>query len=165
MKRITIDRTLLVLAVLAFFLMSVSFAFMPIAGIGWIPGVLFWGGFLSGIILVVLLEVRRRAFFIACKEDYKRLQKPRNGLLSFGSNLPAIVADCLLAVGVLATVLAFVLTEGTGLACYSCISVTLFSFCMHCILNGRIYVYSKNRDKIRRLLEQKIVKKEGEKGI
>ncbi len=162
MKRTKTDRLLLAFSIIGYLIMSVSFMLMPINGAGIIPGALFWGGLLVGVALQIALEVRRRKFFAKYNANYKRMQKPRNGLLSFRSNQIAAIADYVMAAGVIATVLAFVLTNGTGIACYICIAITIFAFCLHCILNGRIYFYSKNQPRIRQVLEERNSKKEGE---
>ncbi len=162
MKKNKTDCLLLVFSVIGYFLMSVSFVLMPINGVGVIPGSLFWGGLLIGVALQIVLEVRRRRFFAKHSANYKRMQKPRNGLLSFRSNPYAAIADYVMIAGFIATILAFILTKGTGLVCFVFISITLFAFCLHCILNGRIYFYSKNQPRIQQVLEERNRKKEGE---
>ncbi len=163
MKKTQIDRGLLMLSIYGYLVMSISFLLMPFESMGIASGVCFWAGLLLGTTLQVVLEIRRRAFFARIKVDRRAMQKNRNGLLSFGSNLAAKIADWTLAVSLVATTMVFVLTGGYGFVCYVCIAVTLFSFCLHCILNGRIYVHAKHQDKIQQVLEErKSKKKEGE---
>jgi len=116
---------------------------------------LFWGGLLLGTIFQIVLEARRRAFFAKYQVQRKRMQKPRNGLLTFASNKFAKIADCVFLASIVATVLAFVLTRGSGYACFVGISCLLFSFCCHCVLNGRNYFHVNNQTRIRQVLEQK----------
>lgn len=147
--------------------MSISFVLMPFERMRILPGALFWGGLTVGIILQIVLEVRRRLFFTKYNAKREKMQKPRNGLLTFGSNRPAIIADTTMGISLVATILTFIITKGTGFLCYVFIATTLFAFCLHCILNGRIYFHAKNQIKIRQMLEQKMGnaqnKGEGEK--
>ncbi len=163
MKRAQAESILLAISIFEFTLMSVSFVLMPFDSLKVLPGVLFWSGLLIGCGLQVTLEVRRRALFASYGVHYKQMQKPRNGLLSFKSNTPAMFADFILLISLPVSVLTFILTKGAGYICYIFLAINIYSFCLHCILNGRIYFYSKNQLKIRRMLEErKSKKKEGE---
>lgn len=155
MKQRQMDRMLLGISVICFLLMSISFLLMPIESISILPGVLFWIGLVAGIGLQIALEVRRRAFFKSYAVKREKMQKPKNGLLSFGSNSLAIIADRFMIVSFAVMILAFVITKGYGYICYVFIATTIFSFCMHCVLNGRIYFHAKNQLKVRQVLEQK----------
>ena len=167
MRQRQLDRILLGISVGSFLLMSASFLLMPIESITIIPGLLFWIGLVLGITLQIVLEMRRRAFFKSYSVNRGKMQKPKNGLLSFGSNALAIIADRSMVISFVAMILAFVFTKGYGYICYVFIAITIFSFCMHCVLNGRIYFHAKNQIKVRQVLEQKkaksIDKGEGEK--
>ena len=155
MRQRQIDRILLGISVGSFLLMSASFLLMPIESITIIPGLLFWIGLVLGITLQIVLEIRRRAFFKSYSVNRGKMQKPKNGLLSFGSNALAIIADRSMVISFVAMILAFVITKGYGYICYVFIATTVFSFCMHCVLNGRIYFHAKNQLKVRQVLEQK----------
>lgn len=155
MRQRQIDRMLLGISVGSFLLMSASFLLMPIESITIIPGLLFWIGLVLGITLQIVLEIRRRAFFKSYSVNRGKMQKPKNGLLSFGSNALAIIADRSMVISFVAMILAFVITKGYGYICYVFIATTVFSFCMHCVLNGRIYFHAKNQLKVRQVLEQK----------
>ena len=155
MKQRQIDRILLGISVGSFLIMSASFLLMPIESISIIPGLLFWIGLVLGITLQIVLEIRRRAFFKSYSVNRGKMQKPKNGLLSFGSNALAIIADRSMVISFVAMILAFVITKGYGYICYVFIATTIFSFCMHCVLNGRIYFHAKNQLKVRQVLEQK----------
>lgn len=155
MKQRQIDRILLGISVGGFLIMSVSFLVMPIESITILPGLLFWLGLVLGIGLQIVLEVRRRAFFKSYVVRREKMQKPKNGFLSFGSNAVAIIADRSMIISFVAMILAFVFTKGYGYVCYVFIATTVFSFCMHCVLNGRIYFHAKNQLKVRQVLEQK----------
>ena len=165
MKNNQTDRILLAISICGYVLLSGSFLLMPLENAGMLPGLLFWGGLLTGAALQVVLEARRRAFFKQYNVKREKMQKPRNGLLSFGSNRWAYVADTAMIVSLVGTALAFILTKGTGMLCYGFVAATVLSFCLHCILNGRIFFHANNQNKIRQVLEQKSIRltKEREK--
>ncbi len=149
------DGLLLCVSIAGFFLLSVSFMLMPIDQLGFLPGILFWSGLIIGTALQIILEVRRRSLFSKYNIKRKTMQKPRNGLLSFACNRIATIADIALLVSLVASVPAFLLTHARGYVCYVCLALLVFSFSMHCILNGRIYFYITNQTNIRQMLEQK----------
>lgn len=155
MRQNKTDRLLLGISIGGFTVLAISFMLMPVEGVGFLPGILFWAGLLTGVVLQIVLETRRNSLFAKYNVKRETMQKARNGLLSFKSNSLAAVADAFLIISVVATILAFILTKGTGYLCYVCLSALVLSFCMHCILNGRIYVFVKNQNKIRQVLEQK----------
>ena len=157
MKKNNPDRVLLGISLAGFLLMSVSFVLMPFETVSIVPGILFWGGLIIGVVFQIVLEKRRRAFFASYNVKREKMQKPHNGLLTFGSNRAAMIADNTLACSFVATILAFVFTKGTGYLCYVFIATTVFTFCLHCILNGRIFFHAKNQAKVRLMLEQKKV--------
>lgn len=164
MKQRQMDRILLGISIGCFFVMSVSFLLMPIAMMQVTPGVLFWLGLITGISLQIVLEFRRKAFFKKYQVKRETMQKPRNGLLSFFSNKEAMIADIVLGVSFVATVLTFMITRGYGIVCYLLVALTVFSFCLHCVFNGRIYFHAKNQIKVRQVLEQKMNSKEKGEG-
>lgn len=151
-----------------FFLMSISFMLMPVESAHMVSDLLFWSGLIIGVVCQIVLEARRRAFFSKYNVKREKMQKPKNGLLTFGSNRIAMVADTFLVASAIMTIITFVFTKGYGYLCYACIAVLLFSFCMHCVFNGRNYFHANNQNKIRQVLEQKkantLDKGEGENG-
>ncbi len=155
MKQSKTDRVFLSLSMGGFLLMSVSFLLMPIDNLSILPGLLFWGGLITGVAFQIILEERRRAFFAKYNVKREKMQKPRNGFLTFGSNQIALIADYIFIAGVIATIIAFIFTKGSGYLCYVCIAIMLFSFCLHCIFNGRNYFHANNQKKVRQVLEQK----------
>lgn len=155
MKQNKADRFLLGISIGGFAILAISFMLMPVEGLGFVPGILFWVGLLTGVVLQIVLEARRNSLFAKYNVKRETMQKARNGLLSFRSNSLAAIADVILIISAVATILTFILTKGTGYLCYVCLSALVFSFCMHCILNGRIYIFVKNQSKVRQVLEQK----------
>lgn len=155
MRKIRTDMILLSLSACGFTLMAFSFVLMPFKSVGILPGMLFWGGLLIGSILQFVLEGRRRAFFKKYEVAIEKMQKPKNGLLSFGSNKEARIADYAMAISFVLTVLTYAVTEGAGFLCYVLIATTVLSFCLHCILNGRIYFHANHQTRVRQVLEQR----------
>lgn len=158
MNRKKVDKLLLKMSIGAFFLMSISFLLMPFDFLKIAAGILFWFGLVLGALLQFILEARRKSFFSQYRVKRKDIQKPRNGLLSFGANRYACTVDCILLICIPCLIAAFLLTRGTSVFCYIFISLTVFSFCMHCVFNGRIYVYVNNQIKIRHALEDKKIR-------
>lgn len=155
MKQGKTDRVFLSISMGGFLLMSVSFLLMPIDSLSILPGLLFWGGLIVGVVFQIILETRRRAFFAGYNVKREKMQKPKNGFLTFGSNQIALIADYIFIASVIATILAFIFTKGSGYLCYVCIAIMLLSFCLHCIFNGRNYFHANNQKKVRQVLEQK----------
>lgn len=158
MNRKQKDLSILVASACSFFLMSASFLLMPVESVSILAGGCFWIALLTGLILQVILETRRRNFFKKYRANWRKMQRPRSGLLTFGANPMAKTADIVLAVSFVALAVSLFLTRGTSYLCYILITVTVFSLCMHCILNGRNYFHVINQDKIRRALEKKKVR-------
>lgn len=154
MKHNQMNRVFLMLSIGGFAMTAISWLLMPIDALQVLPGVLFWGGLLLGVVFQMVLEVRRRAFFARYKVNRARMQKPRNGLLTFGSNKAAIITDKIFVVSFVATILVMILTKGVSYLCYIGISMVFMSFCLHCILNGRNYFHVNNQDRVRQVLEQ-----------
>lgn len=152
------DRILLYISMGGFLLMSASFLLMPVDTVSILSGLLFWCGLVAGVVLQILLEHRRRVFFACYRVKRETMQKPRCGLLTFGSSREAVIIDYALPISFALMILAFILTKGYGYVCYVFIATTLSAFCLHCITNGRIYFHVKNQDKIRQMLEKKKAK-------
>ena len=155
MKEKRTNLMLLGVSLASFGIMSVSFLLMPVEQLGVFPGLLFWLGLVLGVAMQIVLENKRKAFFAKYNVKNTKKQRPRNGLLTFGANKVALVVDCIMAVAFIATILAFVITKGVGYLCYVCLAVLVWSFCGHCILNGRNYFHILNEEKIRQALENK----------
>lgn len=155
MKQNKTDGVLLSVSIGGFAVLAISFILMPVEGLGFIPGILFWGGLLTGVVLQIVLEAHRKSLFAQYNVKRETMQKARNGLLSFGSNHLATIADVFLSVSVIATIVVFALKNSTDYFCYISLSILVFSFCMHCILNGRIYIFVKNQKKLEQMLAQK----------
>ena len=160
MKHSRTDHILLGASVAGFLMMSVSFLLMPFETAAYLPGLLFWLGLAVGAAFQILLAMRCKTFLRKLDIPQEKTKKSGIGIFNFGSNREAIVADNVMAISLAVTVLAFVLTKGYGKICYVGIAVAAFSFCMHCVLNGKIYFHVRNKTKIRQKSERKAKSKE-----
>lgn len=103
-----------------------------------INGLLFWGSLLSlTAISVYFCLLRRRSDFTKQKlPGYKRL-----GLIHFWQNPRAKIADIIMIVSVVAFVGWMIWKNGTTEVAFFLLAIFLFSFGMHCLLNGAGYLY------------------------
>lgn len=161
MRKKRLDRTLLAGSITAFLVMAVSFLLMPVESVRMLAGGLFWMGLLTGLILQVILEIRRTSFLARYHIRSPRKWKDRIGLLTFGANRAAITADVALTISLVCLALIYWLTRGMSYLCFIFLAITAFLLCMHCILNGRIYFFVVNRTEIQREVEKKNVRKIG----
>ena len=141
-------KKLLYLSIACFLIFSVSFLLMPVEALGIIPGLMFWFGLIFAIISQILLELRRRSFFTAHNVDRRTMQKPHCGLLTFFANQYARMMDITFLVALIFSIAIFGITKGFGYICNVCISISVFTFYMHCVLNGRNYFHTTNYDTV-----------------
>lgn len=134
----------LYVSIICYLLMSLSFLLMPadffldekkadlcvrIAGIS------FWIFLLLGIATQVILFVRLR------KNQPQSSRKQRIGLLSFFQNIGGIIADSVTVLSFVGVVISMLVTDSRGYICYVFLSLFVFSFCMHCVLNGKTFYH------------------------
>lgn len=134
-------------------LLSLSFAFMPFSTrdessktLVIATGLLFWLGLLGTIILALLINHFRRsdvAFNKAAKK-YKRF-----ALTHFFQTFPGMIFDILLILSTIAFIVVIAINLSLSIK-FILISVIIFSFGMHCMLNGINFVYVMNK-RIRRV--------------
>ena len=136
------DRCLLWTSVFGYLVLSVSVLLMPKvadapAGSLWrvLPGGLFWGGLLLGSLFQILLALRYRSW--RRKQGIKK--KGRVGLIGFFRTPLAREADVLLVVSGSALLVVMLFVSDAAYICYVLLGLTIFAFCMHCILNGRVF--------------------------
>lgn len=145
---------LLYISIGCFFLMSVTFLLMPIDFtakgmqiINLMIGIMFWVFLIAGVTTQILLGQIRKKWFI--RNHIRRFQfRSKVGLISFVQNLPACVADGIFVISLIGLIISVIATNGIGYACYIFMALLIFSFCMHCILNGKIYYFLTNQEKI-----------------
>lgn len=145
----------------SFFLMACSFLLMPInfettnlQFMSYCVGIMFWVFLILGIVSQIILAKQRKNWFI--RNRIRRFRtKSKSGAIAFLQNLPATIADLTLVISVIALIVSIVLTNAMGYACYIFMALLVFSFCMHCILNGKIYYYLTNQSAILRAAQPK----------
>lgn len=136
-------KTSLITSIFCFLLMSLDFLLMPISNditnknlkfFDIFTGALFWGTLIAGTIaLSVFLKQSKFQF-----KDNKLFETKKVGLITFLSNIPAIVADIVFAFSIIAFVF-LMLTNKTSYFCFVALAILIFSFIMHCIFNGKCF--------------------------
>lgn len=136
------------LSVGSFFLMSISFLLMPLDvtvvqydAMDIIPGIIFWVFLVLGVTGQIILAIRRSKWLIGKAVRKYKIRKGRIGLLTFCKNKPALITDIVMIVSILLFIIVTVITHGLGYICYILLALCVFTFCMHCIFNGKIYEY------------------------
>ena len=166
------DKILLVASMLCYLVLAISFLLMPLEGkiiaanvslYSLIAGLAFWLSIIGGIATQCILANRRKKWF--SKHHIKRVKhSDKIGLISCMKNIYAVVADIFVAVGVIGLIVSVIATQATGYVCYVFVSLLVFSFSMHCILNGKIYYFVINKEKMLKALEREKANKLKEEG-
>lgn len=141
----------LITSVISYFIMSIDFLIMPIGNsvidknMRWLnilTSVIFWTGLLCGTVLYVIFSKKCKKWYENNKGNKDIYKEKRLGLISFFSNRLAIAADICLIISILLFVVLMIFTDRTSYFCYIAIMLLVFSFTMHCILNGKsFFVY------------------------
>lgn len=133
---------LLMCSVAGFLTLSVSLLLMPVPGLAFLPGVLFWAGLILGLGAQFLLH-------LVLRKKLRAGKRGRWGLLRVCSNNWAKLADIGLLVSVPAAALTMTLSPAAYI-CYVALAAAVFFFCMHCVLNGRTFGCVMGHDRSRR---------------
>jgi len=136
------EKRLLWGSILCFFLMSAAILLMPLGsrGRGWsiFSGAVFWLFLLLGIAaqcaLASALKRRERS---APERPHPVRQRP--GLLCVFRNPLAAAADAVFALSLIALIVTLVWITKTAYVCFVLLAAVAFTFCLHCILNGRSF--------------------------
>ncbi len=162
MSRKKKDTMLLGISVLSFFVLAISFLLMPLDGENvtenastymLISGIMFWASIIIGIITQCLLARRRKTWYET--NNVKKVKGTQKiGVVSFFKNSYATIADAVAVISLVGLVVALIATQGIGYICYILVSLFVFSFSMHCILNGKVYYYIFNQDKLLKSMEK-----------
>lgn len=151
-KKIT-DIILFIISLFFFLLMSCSPLLIPMDRhleivdlMDFLPGSLFWGGMICGGICQVVLNIRRKQTLEKQGARKNQARKGRNGLICFFKNIPAIISDVTCVVSLAGLIVTTVISNGNDYIWLAMLTVFLFTFCLHCIFNGRIYHYLFQRD-------------------
>lgn len=157
MSTIKQANTLLLLSTISFFIMSVDFMFMPIGSndithdyrwLDIITGLLFWIGLIVGTVLFVIYISKCKKLYNENHGNKNVYQEKHIGLITFFSNKEAMIADVALLVSVVLFAILMIFTDRTSYICYISISILVFSFIMHCILNSKSFYVHQGLKKI-----------------
>lgn len=130
----------IVVSMVSFLLMSSSFLLMPFgATLSLIAGIMFWAFMAIGIMAQIVLARNYKKWCF--KNKAWRAYRQKIGVFAIGKNLFAKMADISLILGTAAFTIAMNLTNGAGYSCYVFLTIIVYAFCMHCILNGKVYSY------------------------
>ncbi len=140
-----------VLSLLFFSVMSVCFLFMPAVVNGEnrtrsnviALGVTFWAAGLLGYLSVVLSSISRKRI---CKDQRIHI-KGRAGVVSFISNVPALLFDAGLLISIVLFAVAMLTELKTSYFAYVSISLFVFFLHMHALFNGKNYHILSQRNK------------------
>lgn len=155
MKRKSYKTKRVLFAFNIFFLviLSVSVSIMPynsktdgVTDMKILTGVMFWLGLIGTVFFASLINYFRSKdkLFNKAAEKYNKL-----GLTHFFQNLPAKIFDSLLIIALIGFILSLVFNFTLSVK-FIFISAIIFSFGMHCLLNGINFVYVMNK-RIRRV--------------
>lgn len=155
MKRINykIKRLIFAFNVIFLIMISISVLFMPfnsrtdgVTNIKIITGVMFWLGLIGTILFACLINYFRRKdkLFNKAAEKYNKL-----GLTHFFQNPLAKIFDSLLIIVLIGFILSLIFDVVLTIK-FIFISAIIFTFGMHCMLNGINFVYVMNK-RIRRV--------------
>lgn len=142
---------ILLISILCFLVMSLSFLIMPLVGSSasndrefkdWLPGLLFWSFLLTGVILQIVLANHRRQYLLRLRRSRGReWQGGLPGIISFCKNGLGVIVDVAMLLGMIGFIISIISTHAVGYSCYVFLTILVFSFCLHCIFNGKNYQY------------------------
>lgn len=129
------------------FILSVAIMFMPVANavkeksqvLLYFTGAFFWTGLLGVAITAIIINRARRLNMRFNKMYPGRTQV---GAVHFFQNVPAIVADAIMFAAIVGFIIAMALEARQGYT-FLFLAVFVFSFGMHCMLNGINYLFIK----------------------
>ena len=112
----------------------------------YLTGVLFWITFIATIATAIKINTSRRRSSVF-NNNYPGLKKL--ALIHFFQNKPAVIADVAMFVSLLTFVTSRFLDWNLKIQ-FLLMSMFVFSFGMHCMLNGINYIYIKHKSTVRR---------------
>lgn len=141
------SKKLILIQIISFFISSVSMCFMPLGsyydgklqkGIAMILGVIFWIFLIAGFVLNIVIR----------KTDKDKNVKGRCGIIRLFQNKYAKIADVILIISFIVSVITIV-SKSTIYLGAVVLFVFVFSFEMHCILNGKYFnvIFLKENNK------------------
>lgn len=102
----------------------------------------FWFPLLLGYILIFFANLERKAFIRARLDGDISMQR-RMGIVTFFSNIPAVIADTALLAGCTALIIIYFCGAESRYITYIILEIISFSLNMHGLFNGRIYRITK----------------------
>lgn len=147
------DITLLYISIISYFVMAVTILFMSTENYAFRTtiAIIFYIGLIIGIVTQVLLSKRRRNWIKENKVSDEKMLDGRIGLLAIAQNRFALVADGACVVSLIAFIISHFVSYGLAYVGFVFLAIFIFAFCMHCVLNGKVYYYITNK---RRLLKK-----------
>ncbi len=159
-----INNFLLIASLVSFLLVAVSLTAMvfvdsattsKISIVSIICGICFWLFLILGIIFQIVLSNRIRKW----KSKFYRIRrsmrmKPKLGIISFFKNIPGMISDILFVISILTLGISYFLSNGTSIVCYISLSLAFYSFCTHCIFNGKNFYYMTNQRQIEEMYKK-----------
>ena len=139
------------LSVLCFTVMSVTFLIMPVASsittsserqFPFLVGTIFWISAVTGYVLVVTANSKRRWFLIH-RTDAKVNMNCHCGFLTFFSNTIATVFDSILITSIVVAVITVFTDWKNTFLPYILLFLITLSLNLHSMFNGRIYKVTK----------------------
>ena len=156
------DKAWLTVSIISFAIFASSFTVMSfdlgnvsnqVSPVSIVAGAMFWVSLISIIITQIVLANLRKKWFTKNKiRKAKKEQLP--GIMCFCRNKYALTADIVCLLSLAALIVSMLLTDGAGKICYYFISLFVFSFSMHCVLNGRIFYHITNKDRLIHMAEK-----------
>lgn len=111
-------------------------------------GIGFWLFTILGILLQIVVSRNIKRWYERKRLYRSRFRRTKIGLLTFFSNLPAIISDIVLVVSLI-TFIVIMIIDSTSILAYISLSVLFLSFSAHCIFNGKNYYYITNYERIK----------------
>ena len=136
---------MLILYVTFLMLLAVAFLLMPIASaqkdttkiLTVISGGFFWIGLVGTIVMAIKIDKTRKR---SGKLRDKKSKVKQIGLLSFFKNKEAKIADIAMFASIICFIVARICTDNLYWL-FTFLATFVFSFGMHCMLNGKNYIY------------------------
>lgn len=138
------QKKFLIISIISFLLMSITFLIMPFgetdmnsgtSPLTIISGIIFWLCLIAAVVAQAILSNE----FKKMTKDAKNVSERKIGIISFCQNKEGMAADICFLLSLITFIVLMLVTDGTMYFCYILMSMIVFSFCMHCIFNGKIY--------------------------
>ncbi|MBU3112354.1 hypothetical protein [Clostridium lacusfryxellense] len=114
---------------------GVSFVLAYVIGGG------FWLGLLISLIFMTILDSHRRNRINKKKAGNKNRKNKAVAIIKFFSNKPATFFDWIFIISIISEITILVLKSTNQLLTITVLFLLVFSFEMHCVFNGKNYLY------------------------